>query len=102
MRRVCHCSQLLFRLRPLYRRLIIGGGFSFLKRNGSGRAVGQAVAKAVAEMFPHELCLAVYDVDCALMTCLRAQPTAVALFLVYMNDFTDHGVTLLLCSALII
>jgi len=36
------------------------------------------------------------------VTCLRAQPAAVALFLVYMNDFTDHGGNLLLCSALII
>ena len=51
---------------------------------------GQAVAKAVAVVVPHELCLAVHQTDGTLVAGGDTGPAAVAFFFVYMNDFPDH------------
>ena len=75
--------------------LVISGGFALGKGDGTGRASGQAVAKAVAVVVPHQLGLAVHKADGTLVAGGDAGTTAVAFFFVYMNDFADHGKILL-------
>ena len=75
--------------------LVISGGFALGKGDGTGGASGQAVAKAVAVVVPHELCLAVHQTDGTLVAGGDAGTAAVAFFFVYMNDFADHGKILL-------
>ena len=57
---------------------------------------GQTVAKAIAEIFPHQLCLAVDNIDGSLVAGGRTQPAAVAFFFVNMDDLPNHIYTLLL------
>ena len=75
--------------------LVISGGFSLGKGDGTGGASGQAVAKAVAVVVPHQLGLAVHKADGTLVAGGDAGTAAVAFFFVYMNDFADHGKILL-------
>ena len=75
--------------------LVISGGFALGKGDGTGGASGQAVAKAVAVVVPHQLGLAVHKADGTLVAGGDAGTAAVAFFFVYMNDFTDHGKVLL-------
>ena len=75
--------------------LVISGGFALGKGDGTGGASGQAVAKAVAVVVPHQLGLAVHKADGTLVAGGDAGPAAVAFFFVYMNDFADHGKVLL-------
>ena len=75
--------------------LVISGGFALGKGDGTGGASGQAVAKAVAVVVPHQLSLAVHKADGTLMAGGDAGTAAVAFFFVYMNDFADHGKILL-------
>ena len=70
--------------------LVVGGCLTLFKGDGTGGAAGQAVAKAVAVVVPHELCLAVHQTDGTLVAGGDAGPAAVAFFFVYMNDFPDH------------
>ena len=75
--------------------LVISGGFALGKGDGTGGASGQAVAKAVAVVVPHQLGLAVHKADGTLVAGGDAGTAAVAFFFVYMNDFADHGKILL-------
>ena len=70
---------------------IVSSGFPLGEGNGAGGAAGQAVAEAVAVVVPHQLCLAIHQPDGSLVAGGDAGPAAVALFFVYVNDFTDHG-----------
>ena len=79
----------------LYCCLVIGGGFPLLKADGPCGALGQAVAKAVAEVLPHQPGLAIHHVDGALMAGLGAKTAAIAFFFVYMNDLSNHADNLL-------
>ena len=72
--------------------LVISGGFALGKGDGTGGAAGQAVAKAVAVVVPHELCLAVHHSYCALVTGICAGTAAVALFFVYSDYFSYHNI----------
>ena len=76
--------------------LVVGGGFSLLKGDRAGGTAWQAVTKAIAEILPHQLCLAVDDVDGSLVAGGCAQPAAVAFFFVNMDDLPNHIYTLLL------
>ena len=75
--------------------LVIGRRLPLDKGDGPGGAVGQAVAKAVAVVVPHQLGLAVHKADGTLVAGGDAGTAAVAFFFVYMNDFADHGKILL-------
>lgn len=75
--------------------LVISGGFALGKGDSTGGASGQAVAKAVAVVVPHQLGLAVHKADGTLVAGGDAGTAAVAFFFVYMNDFADHGKILL-------
>ena len=88
--------QFLFLFVLLHRCLVVGRGFPLLKGNGSGGAARQAVAKAIAEIFPHQLCFAVDDINGSLMAGGCAQAAAVAFFFVNMDDLPNHIYTLLL------
>ena len=68
---------------------IIGGSFPLFKGNGACRTVGQTVPKTVTEVLSDEFCLSVDDIDSTLMAGLGAESAAVALFFVYMDDFSD-------------
>ena len=70
--------------------LVVGGCLALFKGDGTGGAAGQAVAKAVAVVVPHELCLTVHQTDGTLVAGGDTGPAAVAFFFVYMNDFPDH------------
>lgn len=52
--------------------------------------------QAVAEVLPHQLRLAVHDVDRALVARARAQAAAAALFFVDTDDLADHGLSSLI------
>ena len=82
--------QFFFLLVFLHGRLIVRRGLPLFKGDGSCGAARQTVPETIAEIFPHLLCLAVNDVDRALMARSCAQTAAVALVLVNMNDFADH------------
>ena len=88
--------QFLFLFVLLHRCLVVGGGFPLFKGDGSSGAARQAVAKAIAEIFPHQLCLAVDDINGSLMAGGCAQAAAVAFFFVNMDDLPNHIYTLLL------
>jgi len=80
----------------LHRRLVVGRGFPLFKGNGSGGTARQAVAKAIAEILSHQLCLAVDDINGSLVAGGCAQAAAVAFFFVNMDDLPNHIYTLLL------
>ena len=88
--------QFLFLFVFLHCCLVISRGFPLLKSNGSCGAARQTISKAVAEIFPHQLCLAVDDVDGSLMAGGCAQPAAIAFFFVNMDDLPNHIYSLLL------
>ena len=88
--------QLLFLFVLLHRCLVVSGSFPLLKGDRAGGTARQAVAKAIAEILPHQLCLAVDDVDSSLVAGGCAQPAAVAFFFVNMDDLPNHIYTLLL------
>ena len=88
--------QFLFLFVFLHRSLIISRGFPLLKGDGSGGAARQTISKAVAEIFPHQLCLAVDNVDGSLMAGSCTESTAVAFFFVNMDDLPNHIYFLLL------
>ena len=71
--------------------LVVCRGLALLEGDGARRAAGQAVAKAVAEALPDQLCLAADHVDRALVAGAGAQPAAVALLFVDVDDLADHG-----------
>ena len=71
--------------------LVVGRSLALLKRDGPGRAVGQAVAHAVAVIVPHHGGLAVNHGNGTLMAGGGAGPAAVAFFLVNVNDLSFHG-----------
>ena len=77
-------------LRRLYRRLVVGRGLPLLKGDGAGGTGRQAVAQPVAVMLPHQLCLAVHQVNGPLVAGVDAAAAAIALFLVDVNDLSDH------------
>ena len=62
--------------------LVVGGCLALFKGDGTGGAAGQAVAKAVAVVVPHELCLAVHQTDGTLVAGGDAGTAAVAFFFV--------------------
>ena len=70
--------------------LVVSGGFPLLKGDRAGRAARQAVTKAIAEILPHQLCLAVDDINSTFVAGGCAQPTAVAFFFVNMDDLPNH------------
>ena len=80
----------------LHRCLVVSGSFPFLKGDSTGRAARQAVAKAIAEILPHQLCLAVDDINGTFMAGGCTKSAAVAFFFVNMDDFPNHIYTLLL------
>ena len=82
--------QFFFLLAFLHGRFIICRCLPLFKGDGSCGAARQTITKTVAEILPHQLCLAVNDVNRALMARSCAQTAAVALVLVNMNDFADH------------
>ena len=88
-------SRCLFLLVLQHGLLVVGSGFTLGEGDGTGGAAGQAIAKAVAVVVPHELCLAVHKADGPLVAGGDTGPAAVAFFFVYMNDFADHGKVLL-------
>jgi len=88
--------QSLFLFVFLHRRLVVSRGFPLLKGDGTGRTARQTVAKAIAEIFPHQLCLAVDNINGSLVAGGRTQPAAVAFFFVNMDDLPNHIYTLLL------
>ena len=85
-----HLAHFLGLLCFLDRRFIVFRRFSLFKGNGSCWAIRQAIAKAVAEVFPDQLGFTVYDINGSFMAGFRAQPTAIALFPVNVNDLPDH------------
>lgn len=84
---------LLRGLRGLDGGLVVGGGLALFKRDGPGVTGGQTVAQPVAVVLAHELGLAVYEVDRALVAGIHARAAAVALLFVNMNDLPDHKIT---------
>ena len=100
--------QFFFLFVLLHRRLVVGRGFPLFKGDGSGGAARQTVAKAIAEILPHQLCFAVDDVNGSLVAGGCAQAAAVAFFFVNMDDLPNHIYTLLLwvffciCSLIIV
>ena len=80
--------QFLFLFVLLHRRLFKG--------DGTGGAARQTVAKAIAEILPHQFCLAVDDINGTFMAGGCAQAAAVAFFFVNMDDLPNHIYTLLL------
>ena len=88
--------QLFFLFVLLHRCLVVSGSFPLLKGDSTGGAARQAVAKAIAEIFPHQLCLAVDNINGTLVAGGRTQPAAVAFFFVNMDDLPNHIYTLLL------
>ena len=78
-------------------RFVVFQRFPFLEGDRSCRAGREAVAEAVAEVFPHELRFAVDHFDGAFMARLSANAAAVAFFFVYVNDLSDDFV----CSFLV-
>ena len=73
------------------RLFIVRGRLSFLKGNGSCRALRQAVPHAVAVVVADQPCLSVHHCDRALVTGLGAEPAAVAFFFIDPNDLSDHA-----------
>jgi hypothetical protein len=72
------------------------------KADSTGWTGRETVAKPVAIVLPKELSLAVHHSDSSLVAGLGAQTAAVALFLIYLNYFSDHKYTLSAFYALII
>ena len=70
--------------------LVIGRRLPLHKGDGPGGAGGQAVAKAIAVIVPHEPRLAVHHGDGALVTGGGAGAAAVALLLIDFNDPSFH------------
>ena len=91
-----------FFLCSVYSLLVISRGFSLFKCNRPRRTIRQAVAKSVAEVLPYEFCLAVYDFNRSFVTGFSAETAAVALFFIYMDDFSNHCAILLVCDGIII
>ena len=78
--------------------LVIRRSLALFKGDGTGGAAGQAVAKAVAVIVPHEFCLAVDQADGPFVAGRDTRTAAIALFLVYVNDFSNHKRILLAFS----
>ena len=77
-------------LRRLHSRLIVGRGLPLLKGDGASGTGRQTVAQPVAVMLPHQLRLAVHQVDSALVAGVDTPAAAITFFLVDMNDLSDH------------
>ncbi|MPM72098.1 hypothetical protein SDC9_119071 [bioreactor metagenome] len=75
----------------LHRRFVICRRLALGKGNGPGGAGGQAVAKAVTIVVAQQFCLAVHHANGTLVAGGGTSPAAVAFFLVYFNDFTNHS-----------
>ena len=78
--------------------LVVGGCLALFKGDGTGGAAGQAVAKPVAVIVPHEFGLAVDQADGPFVAGRDTRAAAIALFLVYVNDFPNHKGILLAFS----
>ena len=88
--RSCLCSRCFFLLVFQHSLLIVSSGLPLGECNGTGGAAGQAVAKAVAVIVPHQLGFAVDKADGSLVAGGDTGTTAIAFFFVYVNDFPDH------------
>ena len=77
-------------LGSLHGGLVVGHGLALHKSDGPGGAVGQAVAKAVAVIVPHQMGFAVDHGNGALMASVGAGAAAVALGLINFNNSSFH------------
>ena len=100
----CHilCRLSVIRLFLLYRLIIISRRLSFFKSDRTCRAVRQAVAKAIAEVLSHQLCLAVNNIYRPFVASLCAQSAAIAFLLIYMDYLPYHHSILLIACLLFI
>ena len=86
----------LFCLRGQNGGFVVGSRFPFYEGDRAGGAGGKAVAQTVAVVVPHQLRLAVYHGDGALVARRRAGAAAVAFFPVDFNNSANHNLFLLL------
>ena len=77
-------------LGSLHGGLVVGHGLALHKSDGPGGAVGQAVAKAVAVIVPHQMGFAVHHGNGTLMAGVGAGAAAVALGLINFNNSPFH------------
>jgi len=86
----------IFGFTTFYGGFIVGGGFTFLKRDGARGADRETVPQTVTVVVAQQPCTAIYHTDCTLMTGFNAQSTAITFFLVDVYYFTQHIQKLLL------
>ena len=85
----------LFRLRGQNGGFVISSRFPFYEGDRAGGAGGETVPQTVAIIVPHQLRLAVYHGDGALVARRRAGAAAVAFFPVDFNNSANHNLFLL-------
>ena len=77
-------------LGSLYSIFIISGSFPFHKGNRTCRAGRETVTQAVTVVITQEPSFPVYHTDGSLMASVCADPTAVALIFIYLDDSSYH------------
>jgi hypothetical protein len=81
----------------IYCSFIEGFRFPFDYLYRTCRALGKAVAEAVAVRIGYQPGLAVFQHQGSLMACVYTEPAAVAFFFVYLNYFPYHNNAPFIC-----